>query len=64
MERSESSFGGLLLDATGDGSADDVMVFNNGQNEVLVVCGDLIIVYNKGFILKGLLPYVIARLFF
>eukprot|EP01043_Picozoa_sp_COSAG02_P131302 COSAG02_NODE_69115_length_200_cov_28.702970_1_plen_66_part_11 len=36
VERSDVSYGGMLIDATGDGSADDIMVFNYHANEVLV----------------------------
>eukprot|EP01043_Picozoa_sp_COSAG02_P061662 COSAG02_NODE_8330_length_2612_cov_84.701955_1_plen_633_part_10 len=37
VERSDNSYSGMLIDATGDGSADDIMVFNSGDaNEVFV----------------------------
>ena len=37
VERTDSSYGGFVFDATGDGTADDVFVANGGQaNEVLV----------------------------
>ena len=40
VARTDNSNGGMLFDATGDGSADDVMVFNAGEpNEVLVSDG-------------------------
>ena len=37
VERTDYSQGGFLIDATGDGTADDVFVANNGQaNEIAV----------------------------
>ena len=37
VERTDNSLGSFLFDATGDGTADDVFVANNGQaNEVLL----------------------------
>ena len=38
VERTDSSYGGFVFDATGDGTADDVFVANwNQANEVLVL---------------------------
>eukprot|EP01045_Picozoa_sp_COSAG04_P002464 COSAG04_NODE_90_length_26856_cov_18.273723_20_plen_2565_part_00 len=36
VERADTSIRGIAFDATGDGTADDVMVFNDGQNELLI----------------------------
>eukprot|EP01048_Picozoa_sp_COSAG05_P023936 COSAG05_NODE_5408_length_1184_cov_1.495853_2_plen_72_part_00 len=37
MERTDASNGGFSFDATGDGTADDVFVANEGQANVVVV---------------------------
>eukprot|EP01045_Picozoa_sp_COSAG04_P010696 COSAG04_NODE_661_length_11448_cov_24.495903_1_plen_1474_part_00 len=36
VERADDSCGGIAFDATGDGTADDVMVVNGGENELLI----------------------------